>query len=279
MKGKAAEYLNFRRTLYSESTFKSTRTFLRKYHEFLEETGMEEGLSSLAAWMSYLEREGFSPGTIRNAVGTVVAYFRFAGVPLDQNILEAIKRRVPVSERKVDVMTEDEVRDLMLLTTNMRHKLLFALMYTYARRLGEVISLTWDDIDFEAGTITFNILKKKGVHRATFPLDETLAKMLRVLRRKSGGRRVFNMSERAAEIAFRSALRKAGIKPNGRRLTPHTLRSSRITHLLKNGTPIDVVSKHVARHSNFNTTLQFYRAITGEEALRIPLYEDFMRGV
>jgi len=43
----------------------------------------------------------------------------------------------------------------------------------------------------------------------------------------------------------------------GRNMHPHTMRHSRITHLLEQGEPLDAVSRF-ARHSQTSTTLAFY---------------------
>ncbi len=45
---------------------------------------------------------------------------------------------------------------------------------------------------------------------------------------------------------------------------------SRATHLSAGGTPIEVVSKKVVRHSSVQTTYRFYRGITKEEIMAIP---------
>ena len=44
------------------------------------------------------------------------------------------------------------------------------------------------------------------------------------------------------------------------------------------GVILDLVSKFVARHSRFDTTVQFYRGITEEEKVSIPKAEETFKG-
>ncbi|MEM1659457.1 MAG: tyrosine-type recombinase/integrase [Candidatus Jordarchaeales archaeon] len=141
---------------------------------------------------------------------------------------------------------------------------------SYARRLGEVLALTWRDVDLENGRITFTILKKRREERATYELEPWIKEMISRYRELLGKDRLFELTERAVERAFKKDCRWAGIEPRGRRLTPHILRHSRITSLREKGVPLDVISKHLVRHSRFDTTVQFYRAVTEEEKVSIP---------
>jgi len=47
---------------------------------------------------------------------------------------------------------------------------------------------------------------------------------------------------------------------------------------IRNRVILDLVSKFVARHSRFDTTVQFYRGITEEEKVSIPKAEEIFKG-
>lgn len=255
---------------YSPATVEKRLIILRRYAEFLRERGLEPGAESLMLWLDELQRSGYSPATVSAYAHAVLSYFELMLVPIDERALRAVRRRLPpLGAGQVDYLTEEEVARLLQAAPPHR-KLIYALMYAYARRLGEVLSLTWRDVDLERGTITFTILKRRRPERATYALEPWIAEMIRAYRHLLGAERLFPLTERAVERAFKRDCARAGIEPRGRRLRPHVLRHSRATSLAARGVPIDVVSKHVLRHSKLETTVRFYRAVTEEEVRRIP---------
>ncbi|MEM3905638.1 MAG: site-specific integrase [Thermofilum sp.] len=266
-------YFSFISSVYDDSTVRWHRVFLRDFERFSSLCGKGMGFDSLVMWVDELKRRGLSDGSVRQAISAVMGYFSFAGVDVDKARLKLLKRAVKPIEVRVDVLSEEEVKRVIMAASPFKYKVLFSLMYVYARRASEVLELCWSDVDFDSMTIRFNILKKRSREHAVFHMDELTATMLARLKRlgKSRGNRVFDVSYEGVRRAFKTAVKRAGIKEYGRKITPHILRKSRITHLLKMGYPVDVVSKYIARHSNFNTTVQFYRSVTREEIEDIPM--------
>ncbi|MEM1697573.1 MAG: site-specific integrase, partial [Thermofilaceae archaeon] len=249
------------RGVYPESSIRRKEIVLRKYGEFLEERGLQPGIESLNLWLDELVRRGYSASTVRAYAYDVVSYFELMMVDVDERRLRLLKRRLPpVGARRVDYLTDEEVARLIRSTPSPVRRLIYSIMYAYAKRLGEVLSLTWVDVDLERGTITFRILKKRREERVTYELEPWIKDMLLRYRELLGKDRLFEISTRAVEIAFKKDCRRAGIEPNGRNLRPHILRHSRVTSLREKGVPIDVISKYLARHSRFDTTVQYYRA-------------------
>lgn len=275
------EYESIIRGAYSLSTVKWMTHFVHRYLEFVGRRGLSVGVDSLILWVDELRRIGLSESSIRSAINAVNNYFTFAGVEVDKSRMKLLKRTVKAGSTRVDVLGEGEVKMIINAAPSYMYRVMFAIMYAYARRVSEVLALRWRDVDFENMTIKFAIAKKKVSETATFMMDKTVASMLATLKiikgRPAKGERVFNVGERAVEKAFRKAVEAAGIIRYGRRITPHSLRRSRITHLLKRGYPLDVVSKYLARHSKFDTTIQFYRSITSEEVVEIPLLDGFLK--
>ncbi|MEM1820366.1 MAG: tyrosine-type recombinase/integrase [Thermofilaceae archaeon] len=259
------------RDIYSGSTLARRLKTLRQYARFLEERGLEPGPESLALWLDELRRRGLSPNSIRAYAQDVMSYFDVMMVGVDERELERLRRTLPpIRPRPVDYLTDEEVARLIRATPSPVRRLIYALMYAYARRLGEVLALTWRDVDLERKTITFTILKKRVPERATFPLEPWIERMIVESREHLGRERLFELTERAVERAFKRDCVLAGIRPGGRRLRPHILRHSRITSLRDKGVPLDIVSKYLARHSRYETTVLFYRAVTEREAAGIP---------
>jgi integrase len=260
------------------SSLSKKRSVLGRYGEFLGKTGREPGLESLQLWVDELTRDGMSPGSISTYAYDVLSYFDVMMMDLNERMMRGLKKRLPKRAiGEVDFLLEDEVDRLLRAPMPPEHRLVYSLMYTYARRIGEVLGLMRDDVDLEANTVTFNIEKKDHTERVTCKLDREpwLRDMLAGFMAPRG--RVFKLKKRALEIAFKKVCRKAGINEEGRRLVPHILRHSRATHLRKRKVPLDVVSKSVLRHSNIQTTVAFYRGITEEEKAEIPSAGEIFR--
>jgi len=258
------------KNVYPPSTLEKKLLVLKKYDEFLEEQGLKPGLESLSLWLDHLTEQGLSEGSLKIYCYHVLSYFELLMMDLDPQKLKFLKRRLPSQDvGEVDFLSEEEVARIID-GAYIPHKLIYALMYTYARRLGEVLLLTRKDIDFENDMITFRIIKKRKNETATFKLEGWIKDMLREYLQSVQGDQVFPITARAVQIDFKRTCRRLGIEEQGRRLTPHILRHSRITHLRDRGVPLDVVSKRIARHSRFDTTIKFYRGITEREEASIP---------
>ena len=267
------------RQMYTGSSLSRKKSVLKRYDEFLGKTGGDPGIESLQSlqlWVDEMTRRGMYSGTVGLYAKDVLSYFDVMMIDMNERALRMFKKRLPKQVvGEVDFLTEEEVVNLLNTRYGYQHDLIYALMYAYARRDGEVLALNWSDVDLEAGTVTFLIEKKKKdapPEEATYDIEpwirERLETYMEVVTERRGP--VFSLKVRALETAFKKVCRKAGIKENDRKLVPHILRHSRATHISARGTPIEVVSKKVVRHSNVNTTLRFYRGITEEEVMAIP---------
>ena len=266
------------KAIYPENCLQRKLIVLKQYDDFLEKNGLKPGLDSLNLWLDELLKRGLSNNTLRAYFYDVLSYFEIMMVEVDEKKLRLVKKRLPPSKTKeVDFLTEEEVARLINRTPSPIRKLIYAIMYSYGRRLGEVLLLTRKDVDLNKNTITFTILKKRSGERATYELEEWIKEMIIKYDKMLGRDKLFEITERAIEIAFKKDCKRAGIEPKGRSLRPHILRHSRISHLREAGVPLDVVSKFVARHSRFDTTVQFYRAVTEEEKVSIPKAEEVLK--
>ncbi|MEM1928327.1 MAG: tyrosine-type recombinase/integrase [Acidilobaceae archaeon] len=266
------------RGVYSENTLKRRLKTLRQYARFLEERGLELGLESLALWLDELRRRGLNPNSIRVYAQDVMSYLDVMMVGVDERGLERLRRTLPpLRLRPVDYLTDEEVARLIKATPSPVRRLIYALMYAYARRLSEVLFLTWKDVDLERKTVTFTILKKRVPERATFPLEPWIERMIIESREHLGRVRLFEVTERAVERAFKRDCMLAGIRSSGRWLRVHILRHSRITSLRDKGIPLDIISKHLARHSRYDTTVQFYLGVSSESIAKIPPASEVLR--
>lgn len=78
-------------------------------------------------------------------------------------------------------LTADQIKQLLEAIPNLRDKALFTLLAHSGRRISEVLSLKFSDIDFKEKTIKWNILKKRGELIKIKPVDSESLELLRQL--------------------------------------------------------------------------------------------------
>lgn len=140
-------------------------------------------------------------------------------------------------------LTMDEARALMdAATQSAPHIFLFVvLLFATGARHRAIVDLTWDRVDFEAGTISYDedlprdpMSKSWRKGRATVPMNRAARAALEVAfaGRQSdyviehGGRRV-----RECREGFRAAVERAGLWNPDDRITPHVIRHTVATWL------------------------------------------------
>jgi len=216
--------------LRAESIFPKTSLdrkmiVLRQYESFLRRSGLQPNLESLNLWLDELLKRGLSSSTLSVYTYDVLSYFELMMHDIDERKLKLLKKRLPPRNvGEVDFLTDDEVARLIASTPSPIRRLIYALCYAYARRLGEVLALTKKDVDLEKDTITFTIMKKRREEKATYELEPWIKEMLLKYESILGKNRLFEITARAVEIGFKKDCSRAGIEARGRNLRPHILR-------------------------------------------------------
>ncbi len=211
--------------LYPKTSLQRKEVVLRQYDSFLENNGLQPGLESLNLWLDDLLKRGLSRSTLNVYTYDVLSYFELMMFDLDEKKLKLLKKRLPPQNvGEVDFLTDEEVAKLITNTPSPINKLIYSFCFAYARRLGEVLALTWKDIDLENNKVTFTILKKKREEKATYELESWIKEMIIKYKDVLGKEKLFERTERAVEIAFKKDCERAGIQPQGRKLRPHILR-------------------------------------------------------
>jgi site-specific recombinase XerD len=147
-------------------------------------------------------------------------------------------------------------------TSGIRDYAILLLLARLGLRAGEVVSLTLDDIDWQAGQLTLHV---KGRRSAQLPLiaevGEALARYVRHARPRCTTRRVF-VRERAPRVGFANssaicciverALARAGV--NSIRKGAHLFRHTLATDMLRRGASLTEIGR-LLRHRHPDTTL------------------------
>lgn len=170
------------------------------------------------------------------------------------------------------VMTEAEVISLIDSCVMPHVRLFVILAISTAGRSGAICQLTWDKIDFDAGTIDLrssekpNPLKKTGRKgRALVPMtSEARAALLEAQKGALTDHVIEWNGEPIKKIrkGFMEAVKRAKLTE----VTPHVLRHTVISWLDEDGIPMERISK-LAGHRDINTTRTIY-AKPGVKVLR-----------
>ncbi|MCZ7398207.1 MAG: tyrosine-type recombinase/integrase [Candidatus Methanoperedens sp.] len=179
--------------------------------------------------------------------------------------------KTPKRSKKLPVvLSQNEIKNLIEKTENMKHRLIIELLYSTGLRLSECINLKYSDLDLNEniGWVRMG----KGSKDRIFIISETFKKDLFDYKEKNGSNGkgyIFlvngkKMTYRGIQHAIKISAARAGIeKP----VHVHTLRHSFATHLLENGVDIRKIQKLLG-HSNLQTT-QIYTQVSSEEIKKI----------
>jgi len=196
--------------------------------------------------------EGKSVSYQNQCINGIKKYLMFKN--MDIGALDLIR---PKKEKKLPVvLSKSEVRSLIDVIQNLKHKTLLALIYSGGLRIGEAINLKVDDID--SSRMLIHIKGGKGKKDRYTLLSQSFLKTLRVYYRcykpkayLFEGQNSPTYSTSSAQWILRNAIAKAGIRKD---VTLHTLRHSFATHLLENGTDIRYIQELLG-HSSPKTTM------------------------
>ena len=162
----------------------------------------------------------------------------------------------PRGQRKLPVvLSKEEVKQLIDVTINLKHRALLMLTYSAGLRLSEVRNLKVGDIDSKRMLV--RVVQAKGFKDRYSILSPVALALLREYWKRyrpavwlfetKPGRQA---AHRTIEIAFKNALRKAGIK---KQIGIHSLRHSFATHLLEQGVSLPIIQQLLG-HRSLKTT-------------------------
>jgi integrase/recombinase XerD len=260
---------------YSRNTIKTYRSIITNFYKFLqdEEVNSEKlVLSAFKRYIRYLKREkNVSQNYIYLVTVVVKKFFEFVGLDVLQEV-KAPKRTKSLPKS----LNEDEVNSLINAlddyqsvdipsshseSLRLRNKLILALLYSSGLRISELVHMKIDSLDMEERTVR---IRGKGEKDRIVLFDKsTKVLMEEYLKKRSNeseylfiNRSGNHLTPRYIQMMIKDYARIAGIK---KKVTPHILRHSFATHLLKNGVDIRAIQQLLG-HSNLSTT-QIYTSV------------------
>ena len=162
-----------------------------------------------------------------------------------------------------DILEKEIVDEMVFRTLNPRNRLMLELMARGGMRIGEVLKLT--PVVIQERKIII-IDPKSGKETEMVFIPQKVADRLKEYIREQGIQpyeRIFPITYPAARVVVKKAGKLVGID-----LTPHDLRRHAATFASRSGTPIELISKVLLRHSNLSTTQRYLGKVTDIEAMR-----------
>ena len=192
---------------------------------------------------SYIRKRNVSPGTINREIGVLNSALRWANAQgyIDRLIFIP---RLPSPPPRQRWLTEEECTRLLRAAKKYPHVYAFiAIALLTGQRKEAILSLLWEQVRWSEGYIDFNQddpLSGRRKGRAVIPISTEMEQLLHSLQSNSlyvvnnNGRRVRDFRKTWGKI-----IKEAGLEG----VTPHTIRHTVATQLVRKGVPIIEVAK------------------------------------
>ncbi|MBM7607535.1 integrase [Lysinibacillus composti] len=266
-------WLELKKKKIKVSTYSQYESFFRLYLNPLIGHHKLKHLTKMVVQHDLVDEmidRGLSEKTIRNTVTTLNSSL-IAAVEeefLDRRRFTSLDYRGAKPIRKMDTLTEEELKQLIILAKTTCNISQYTILLTIAQtgmRKGESLALCWKDIDFENNQISISRTRDYQSTRSaktknsirTIDMNDELAKVLRRYRswcieiklthgyklKESDYVFISRSGEPVCDHYPNWALNKIIEKHNFREITIHTLRHTVASILVGNGVPVPTVAK------------------------------------
>ena len=215
---------------------------------------------------------------------SAIKFFYSHTVPRDWPTLQRI--RVQKEKRLPDVLTIDEVRQLIGAVRKLRFRTYFATVYSLGLRRNEGLHLQVRDID--SARMLVHVHRGKGAKDRFVPLPARTLTLLReywVTHRnpvwlfpeiRSGQCGAVSsdgpMSKQSVQHAMQRVVRQLGLR---KAVSIHTLRHSYATHLMEAGVNLRLIQQYLG-HGSLQTTMVYLHLTTVSQEQAIAVINKLM---
>ena len=267
--GLFTEYLRTYRG-YSGLTVSSYGTDLRQFREFLDrrlgrvpapDEIQRETVVQFAASLA-----GKAAWTVRRKIACLSSFY---GYLMDMgHVRHNPAHRVPlpkVAQKVPTTLDEDEARALAQAAPTPWLKCAISLLLSTGLRRSELVGITMPDLDLDNAQL---VVRGKGAKQRVVPLTEAAIQATRDyvrVRPETTSDRLLvsqwgeSLHPRAVNRKLQVALKRAGLAEKG--VTPHQLRHTFATHLIRNGVDVRTVQELLG-HSDLATTARYLHSDT-----------------
>lgn len=267
---KFIEWLSSRR--YSQNTIHTYSEALRSFFIYFRKKKISEITNDDVLFFNtdYILKNNFSASYQNQITSAVKLFFKTL---LDTKIdIEKIHR--PKTPKLLpNVLSKEEVKLILNVHLNIKHKSMLCLIYSCGLRRSELLHLKTHHIDSKRYVVL--IKNAKGNKDRIAPLSGKILDLLREYYRQyrpkvwlfEGQNEGEQYSEQSLQHVLKQALQKAKItKP----VTLHWLRHSYATHLLESGTDLRYIQELLGHNSSRTTEIYTHVSIKNLQHIKSP---------
>jgi len=267
---KFISYLDIERN-YSAHTVLNYKLDLKEFQNFLQDKPLEDvEYLTLRKFLASLKSKNLKSRTLARKISTIKSFYRF----LSREGYLKSNPSLLLSSPKLDkhlpnFLTENEMTKLIEAPScdtifGKRDRAILEMLYSTGMRIGELVNLNVENIDFISGVTK---VLGKGKKERLLPVGQSALSAIRDYLNERGKQKkelfLNKNSTRLTDRGVRNILNKyIRITSLKEHVSPHTLRHSFATHLLNRGADLRSVQELLG-HVNLSTT-QIYTHLSTE---------------
>ncbi|WP_298884265.1 site-specific tyrosine recombinase/integron integrase [uncultured Polaribacter sp.] len=248
-------YLYLKGKRYSKSTIQTYTFFIADFINFHTKKALEELTNrdvELFIEKVFVERN-YSISSQRQFISALKLFIVFQ----PQTKISSLVLERPKKSRKLpNVISQEEVLNIIKVTQNLKHRAIIALIYSCGLRISELVNLKLNDFHIERKQLI--IKNGKGRKDRYVSLADSFLPLLSNYYHSYNPKTYFVEGQKGGKYtadSVRQFLKKSCLKANiNKPVTPHTLRHSYATHLLENGVDIRYIQSLLG-HAKPETTM------------------------
>lgn len=284
MQSQIESFLHYLKTEkgYSDNTTSAYQNDLAQFLAFISDKipGWEQVQhGELVSYVNSLKQHNYVSATIARKVAAVKSFFHFM---VDTGVLQddptatldspKVKKHLPkiLSPEDVEALLNEPAQARN--PKSLRDKAFLELLYASGMRVSELVSLNTRDVDLTQDVIE---CAGKSDKKRLLPISERVKLALQAYIERGRPSLLHNAQEEALFLNHRGRrltrqglwliiknhVKLVGLEAD---VTPHTLRHSFATHMLRGGTDLQTIQKLLG-HANISTT-QIYTQVNEEES-------------
>jgi site-specific recombinase XerD len=214
-----------------------------------------------------LSLKGQAPLTVRRKLTAITSFYHY--LQETGQTVANLARGLPlpkVAQRLPTCLTAEQAGALLEAAHTPWHRAMIALLLFAGLRRSEVAAITLDDLDMESAQL---LVRGKGARERVVPLTPLVVEAIReylVCRPQTQSQHLFvsrvgghPLHARVAGRMLQHVLQRAGLGEE--HITPHRLRHTFATHLIRNGVDVRTVQELLG-HADLQTTARYLHSDT-----------------